>query len=143
MFSGSYQLTVDDKGRVAIPTRLRQQLADEFGTTIYVTKADKPCLEIHPSRGFREIAEQIQEMEDQELAEALKLMYIGRAVESDIDRQGRVTLPPMLRQDAKLSGKVMLVGMGKRLDVWADSEYQTEVSAREVDLKSALARIKR
>lgn len=143
MFSGSYQLTVDDKGRVAIPARLRQQLADEFGTTIYVTKADKPCLEIHPSRGFREIAEQIQEMEDQELAEALKLMYIGRAVESDIDRQGRVTLPPMLRQDAKLSGKVMLVGMGKRLDVWADSEYQTEVSAREVDLKSALARIKR
>lgn len=143
MFSGSYQLTVDDKGRVAIPARLRQQLSDEFGTTVYVTKADKPCLEIHPSRSFRSIAEQIQSMEDQESAEVLKLMYIGRAVESDLDRQGRVTLPPMLRQEAQVNGKVMLVGMGSRFDVWADTEYQNEVQTREADLKSALARIKR
>ena len=143
MFSGSYQLSVDDKGRLAIPARLRQQLTDEYGTTVYITKGHKPCLEIHPARAFRAIADQIQEMEDQDAAEVLKLMYIGRAVEAELDRQGRVTLPPMLRQESAVNGKVMLVGMGSRFDIWADAAYAEEMAAREADLKSALARIKR
>lgn len=143
VFTGSYQLSVDDKGRLAIPARLRQRLCDEYGPTVYVTKGWKPCLEIHPARAFHDIVEQIRQMPDQDAAETLKLTYIGRAVEAELDRQGRVMLPPLLRSAAGVDGKVVLVGMGNRFDVWSEGAYAEEMAAREADMKSALAQIRR
>ena len=143
MFSGSYSLSVDEKGRLAIPARLRQQLAEAFGTQVYMTIGAQACIEIYPASKFRDIEGQIQAMEDQEAAGNLKLLFIGRAVDAEIDKQGRVTLPPVLRQETEISGKVWLVGMGARFDVWPEAGYQAEVERRKASFKSALAQIKR
>lgn len=143
VLSGSYPLSVDEKGRLAIPARLRQQLAETFGTQVYMTIGTKECIEIYPAPKFREIEQQIQDMDDQEAAEHLKMLFIGRAVDAEIDKQGRVTLPPFLRSESQIEGKVYLVGMGSRLDVWSEAAYHAEVEQLKPTLKSALAQIRR
>lgn len=143
MLSGSYPLSVDEKGRLAIPARLRQQLAELYGTQVFMTIGFKDCVEIYPAPKFRDIEQQIQDMEDQEAAEDLKMLFIGRAVDAEIDKQGRVTLPPFLRSETGIEGKVYLVGMGSRLDVWSEAAYLAEVEQRKSSMKNALAKIKR
>ncbi|MBY8965885.1 division/cell wall cluster transcriptional repressor MraZ [Algiphilus sp.] len=145
MFTGEHPLNVDDKGRLAVPARFRQQLADSHGLQLYITIVtldDNPRLEIYPAPVFRDIAEQIQQMEDRDLAEALKLGFVGRAVEAEIDRQGRIVLPPLLRRDAGIGNRAMLVGQITRFDVWDQTAYEaTRVGADQ--LANALKQIRR
>jgi MraZ protein len=120
MFSGSHQLTVDDKGRLAIPTRMRQQLAEEHGLQVFITRGPQTSIEIYPPTVFRAIAEQIQGLEDRRAADMLKEVFVGHAVETEIDKQGRVLLPQVLRAHAHIDTAARLVGQVNRLDVWAE-----------------------
>lgn len=123
VFAGSHQLSIDDKGRLAIPARFRQLLADKFGSHLFITMGYRPCLEIYPAPEFQRIADSIPLMEDQDQAELLKLAFIGRAVETEIDKQGRVVLPPMLRRDARLDGAAIAVGQINRIDLWGEQQW--------------------
>ncbi|HUS24717.1 MAG TPA: division/cell wall cluster transcriptional repressor MraZ [Candidatus Binatia bacterium] len=126
VFTGHHQLSIDDKGRLAIPARFRQQLADRFGHQVFITIGDKACLEIYPVPEFQRIADSIALMDDQDHAEILKLAFIGRAVETEIDKQGRVSLPPMLRKAAGLDGSAVVVGQITRLDVWPEERWNAK-----------------
>lgn len=123
MFAGSYPLAVDEKGRIAIPARFRQKLAEEGESPLYITLGPKPCLEIYPAAEFQRLAEDIQKMEDRKTADVLKQVFIGFAVETELDKQGRVVLPPLLRRRVRLNGAAMLMGMVSRFDVWAEDEW--------------------
>src|ERR1041385_2117123 len=118
MFAGSHQLSIDDKGRLAIPSRFRAQLD---GANVFITRAHKPCLEVYPAAEFHRLAEQIEGLEDRRHADLLKEIFIGHAVETEVDKQGRVLLPQLLRRNASLDGTVMVVGQIKRFDVWSES----------------------
>ncbi|WP_052367451.1 division/cell wall cluster transcriptional repressor MraZ [Algiphilus aromaticivorans] len=145
MFTGEHPLNVDDKGRLAVPARYRQQLADTHGLQLYVTIVNldgNARLEIYPAPVFKEIAEQIQQMEDRDLAEALKLGFVGRAVETEIDRQGRIVLPPLLRRDAGIDNRAMLVGQITRFDVWEQATYEATRVPQD-QLATALQKIRR
>jgi MraZ protein len=120
MFAGSHQLSIDDKGRLAIPARFRAQLD---GANVFITRAHKPCLEIYPAAEFHRLAEQIENLDDRRHADLLKEIFVGHAVETDVDKQGRVLLPQLLRKYAGLDGTVMVVGQIKRFDVWSESGW--------------------
>ncbi|MGQ0621474.1 MAG: division/cell wall cluster transcriptional repressor MraZ [Panacagrimonas sp.] len=119
MFTGSQELTIDDKGRLAIPARYRQQLADTCDSQLVITMGPDTCLEVFPAPEFQRLALDIQNMEDLDNAEVLKNCFIALACESEIDKQGRVLLPPMLRKRAKLNGSAVLMGKLSRFDLWA------------------------
>lgn len=119
MFTGSHELTIDDKGRLAIPARYRQQLADTCDSQLVITMGPDPCLEVFPAPEFQRLAVGIQNMEDHETAEVLKNCFIALACEAEIDKQGRVLLPPMLRRRARLNGSAVLMGKISRFDLWA------------------------
>lgn len=123
MFAGAHQLTIDDKGRLAIPARFRQPLADECKSQLVITMGHEPCLEIYPAPEFARIASAIEAMDNREHAELLKRAFVGRAVETEIDKQGRVALPPILRRLAKLDSTVVLVGQINRFELWADEKW--------------------
>jgi MraZ protein len=72
---------------------------------------------------FNGLADQIEAMEDREEAEHLKQWVIGFAVETDIDRQGRVLLPPQLRRRIKFGGTAVLMGQIRRFDLWPEDEW--------------------
>lgn len=120
MFAGSHQLTIDEKGRLAIPARYRQSLAEQCNSQVVITFGPNPCLEIYPAPTFQRLAQDIQEMEDRKTADLLKQVFIGFAVETEIDKQGRVLLPPMLRKRARLNGSAVMMGQITRFDVWAE-----------------------
>jgi len=124
MFAGAHHSTVDDKGRIAIPARFRAQLA-VHGSQIVITMGPRASLEIYPAAVFNSIAEQIQNLEDREAAELLKLAFVGRAVETEIDKQGRVMLPQFLRKQAKLETGAVLVGQINRLELFAEEIWDT------------------
>ena len=125
MFAGAHHSTVDDKGRIAIPARFRAQLVDTYGLQIVITMGPRASLEIYPVAVFNSIAEQIQNLEDREAAELLKLAFVGRAVETEIDKQGRVMLPQFLRKQARLETGAVLVGQINRLELFAEEIWDT------------------
>jgi MraZ protein len=142
VFAGAHPFSIDDKGRLAIPARFRAQLE---GSNVYITRAHKPSLEIYPAAEFQRLAEQIESMEDRRIADRLKEIFIGHAVETEIDKQGRVLLPQLLRRYAGLEGPVMVVGQIKRFDVWSESEWNKKVSGAPAaeNLADAFALLKR
>ena len=139
MFLGSHQLTVDEKGRLAIPARIRSQLADSHGLDVVITMGPRTSLEIYPAQEFKTIAEQIQTLEDREAAELLKLAFVGRAVETEIDKQGRVMLPQFLRKQAQLESSVVLVGQINRLELWAQATWDEMFNEGPNSVRPALA----
>jgi mraZ protein len=124
MFAGSHQLSVDDKGRVAIPARFRQPLAEQCGGQLVVTLGPNPCLELYPAPEFARLAQDIQQMEDRQTADVLKQWFIGFASEAEIDRQGRLLLPPLLRRRIGIEGAAVLMGQITRFDLWSESLWQ-------------------
>ncbi|WP_084615950.1 division/cell wall cluster transcriptional repressor MraZ [Solimonas flava] len=119
VFAGSHQLSIDDKGRLAIPARFRQPLTDSCGAQLVITTGPNPCIEIYPAPEFQRIVRDIQAMDDRITAEKLKQVFVGFAVETTMDAQGRVLLPPMLRRRARLDGNAVLMGQDTRFDLWA------------------------
>lgn len=123
MFAGSHQLSVDDKGRVAIPARHRAQLVEQCDAQLVVTMGHEPCLEIYPKPEFERIAKDIEAMENRDHAEALKRAFVGRSTELEIDKQGRIGLPPILRRLARLESAVVLVGQINRFELWSEDRW--------------------
>jgi MraZ protein len=147
VFSGWYAVSLDEKGRVAVPASFRHALA-KFDATgpLYLTPFShdgKPHLEVFPSAEFARLAEQIQNLEDSEQAELLKQEIIGRSVAVELDGQGRIVLPQWLREESGLlNGRVVVEGQISRFDIWDESRYQARRAEPE-RVKQALKLIKR
>ncbi len=127
MFTGEHPLTIDEKGRLAVPARFRQLLAETHGPQLYVvpiTNSERPAhLEVFPAPVFKQIADQIDELQDAEAAETLKQELIGRAMLTELDAQGRITLTQKLRDEVRLNGRALVVGQSKRFDIWDETVY--------------------
>lgn len=122
MFAGSNRLTIDDKGRLAIPARLRAQLGDEYGKQIAVTLGPE-CIEIYPAPVFRRMAEAIPKIADRAKRMLVQRMFVGYAVESEIDNQGRIVVPPVLRELKTIGTDVMLVGAIDHFELWPSAQW--------------------
>lgn len=124
VFTGQHQLTIDEKGRLAIPARFRAQLEERCRNQLVITIGPNPCLEIFPLPEFERIVADIQQMEDRDVAERLKQVIVGFAVDTEMDKQGRILLPPQLRKRARLDGSAMLMGQHTRFDLWSLPEWE-------------------
>lgn len=146
MFAGWYAVSLDEKGRIAVPASFRHTLAKSEGGPLYLTPFshdDKPHLEVFPAAEFARLAEQINALEDSEQAELLKQEIVGRSVAVELDGQGRIVLPQWLRDEAQLSnGRVVAEGQINRFDIWDEARYHARRAEPE-RLKQALKLIKR
>ena len=124
MFRGRYQHTIDPKGRLSVPAKFRDVLAQYEGTLIVVPNDN--ALEVHPLEEWQRLENRINE-QSQFDPEVRKLgrLYISRAKEVDLDGAGRVLLPPDSRQQAGLGKDVTLVGPGRRyFEVWDRTRFE-------------------
>lgn len=125
MFVGTSAHTLDDKGRLVLPAKYRDDLEDGA----FVTKSIDGCLSIYRAEDFRARTE---EMKEQVRAGALPRNAIrslsAGASEANLDRQGRVTIPPPLREYAALTGPVVVTGFIDHLEIW-DTERWRAVDA--------------
>ena len=120
MFTGEYRHSVDDKGRMAVPSKFRAQL-DEGAV---VSRWLDECLAIHTQGGWQSLADKVAELPLTDPGARLFQRYIfAGASEAELDRQGRVLLPASLRQYAGLAGDAVIVGSRDHAEIWAPARW--------------------
>ena len=107
---------MDAKGRISIPTRYRDALAEEAGGSLTLTRHPDGCLLVYPRPEWEKKREQIAAFPMG--ARALQRLMLGNAQDVDIDGSGRVLIAPELRNAAGMTRDVMLLGMGAHFELW-------------------------
>ncbi|MEM7542007.1 MAG: division/cell wall cluster transcriptional repressor MraZ [Pseudomonadota bacterium] len=130
MFRGSSTVSVDDKGRVAVPARFRDQLlADENGLILTVNPWD-PSLLLYPFEDWRAIEEKLATLADYDKqSRRTKQIIRGYANECRIDKQGRILVSADLRDFAKFSKQAVILGQGNKLEIWSQELWAGERDA--------------
>ncbi len=116
MFLGEFSHTIDDKGRLTLPAKFRADL----GRGVVVTRGVDKCLFIFTLADFQALADKIGDLPlTQAQARELARHFFSGASDVELDKQGRVLIPQNLREYAGLDGDVTVVGVNKRIEVWA------------------------
>ena len=124
MFRGANKLTLDAKGRLAMPTRYRERLQERCGGKLVVTVDKDQCLLIYPFPDWEELERKLMKLPSlNPQARRLQRLMVGHATELDLDGNGRILLPPSLREYGLLTRDVMLVGQGMRFELWDETRW--------------------
>ena len=115
MFLGEFTHTIDEKGRLTIPARFRGELA----AGVVVTRGMDRCLALYPMAEWNSLAKKVSELPVADRrARTLRRLVFGGAADVVPDKQGRVLIPPNLREYANLDGEVIVTGMHIYVEVW-------------------------
>jgi MraZ protein len=124
MFRGATRLTVDDKGRVVMPTRHRDRLRELSAGRVVVTVDRDQCLLIYPLPEWEQIERKLMALPSlQPAARHLQRLMVGHATDLEIDAHGRLLLPAELREFACLDRHAMLIGQGARFELWDEARW--------------------
>jgi len=126
VYSGSYAVTMDAKGRLPIPVRFREQLqAENLNRLVVTVHHEDSCLLIYPEPQWQILAPQIQALPNikSNAVRRLQRLMIGNASAQDMDTNGRILLPPTLREQAALGKDLVVAGVGHRFEIWNESEW--------------------
>lgn len=125
MFRGINAIQVDAKGRMAMPARFRDQLQkDRVAELVITIDTESPCLLLYPMPEWELIEQKLQALPSfNKPARRIQRLLIGHATELELDGNGRLLLPPLLRAYAKLDKSVMLVGQGKKFELWDEQHW--------------------
>ena len=141
MFRGRYQHTIDPKGRLSVPAKFRDVLANYDGNLVVVP--NEHSLEVHPLEEWQRIEEKLnaQSQFAREVRE-LSRLYVSRAKDVSLDAAGRVLLPPDARDQAGLAKDVTLVGGGlPQFEVWDRGRFEEYERTRQDRLPSLFERL--
>jgi MraZ protein len=119
-FRGVSNLSLDAKGRMVLPARYRERLAEICDSQLVVTiDTDQPCLLIYPLNEWERIEEKIEALPSfNPTTRRIQRLLIGHATDVEIDSNGRTLLSNPLREYAQLDRKVVLIGQGKKFELW-------------------------
>jgi transcriptional regulator MraZ len=125
MFRGINSINLDTKGRFAIPTKYRGPLSVEQKAELVVTiDTESPCLLLYPLAEWEFIEAKLQSLPSfNHAARRIQRLLIGHATDVEMDGNGRVLLPPVLREYAELNKKIVLIGQGKKLELWDEQKW--------------------
>ena len=121
MFRGRYEHTIDQKGRTSIPSRFRELLSSKYADDrLIVTSFVDPCLIAYPVAEWQAFEEKVRALPrfDPKVMQ-LKRVLISGATECPIDRNGRILIPPVLREFADLKREIVWAGMVDYIEIWA------------------------
>jgi MraZ protein len=138
MFLGEFQHLIDSKGRVILPAKFRDELADG----LVVTKGLEECLFVYTPAEWAKLEEGIKELPlTNKNARAFKRIFFSSAAKSAPDKQGRVLLPPNLRGYAGLNKDVVVIGAGDWVEIWDKdvwNKYSAEMESSYSDIAEQL-----
>lgn len=119
MFRGVSSINLDEKGRLAMPTRYRTELSECCDGQLVVTVGLDKCLLVYPLPEFEEIERKLVKLPAlNKKAKRLQRLLIGHAAECEMDGQGRFLVPEPLRRFAGLEKRVALIGQGNKFEIW-------------------------
>lgn len=128
MFRGIHSINLDPKGRLSVPTRYRQRLLDTAQGQLVVTiDTDERCLLLYPLPTWELIEAKIEALPSfNKATRRIQRLLLGHATETELDNSGRLLLPPVLREYAALDKHVILVGQGKKFELWDEQLWQSQ-----------------
>ncbi len=128
MFRGAHAVTVDSKGRIAVPARYRPLLQEAHASHVVVTiDTEDPCLLMYPMGEWHSIEAKVEALPSfNPVTRRIKRLLIGHATELELDSQGRVLLAILLREHAQLNKRVMLVGQGRKFEIWDEAQWLSQ-----------------
>lgn len=135
MFTGTTDLNLDDKGRMAIPARYRDvllvQCEGRLVVTVDPTTPHNPCLLVYPEPEWMPIAQKLERMSSltNPQLRALPRHLLGNAEPVEMDKSGRILLSSNLRSRGGLEKEVLLVGQGRKFELWDKTRYDALMSA--------------
>jgi len=145
-FRGINNLALDTKGRMGMPARYRDHILESCGGRLVITVDRDHCLLVYPLPEWEIIETKLIELPSlNPQARLLQRLLIGYATECELDSQGRILLPTMLREFARLDKKIVLIGQGKKFEIWDEDTWNEsqenwidKVQSGEGDLPAAL-----
>jgi MraZ protein len=129
MFRGNHITRVDEKGRLKLPAEFKRQIEEQYGGQFYITSRDGKTAEIHPMREWEKFEEKLAAIPSFNPAKQKllkRLNYYGQTAE--MDGQGRVLLPQILREQASLIAEVVVAGSEFHLEVSNRESYEREMA---------------
>jgi len=134
MFHGASKISLDEKGRMVVPTRYRERIAERAEGKLVVTVDRDQCLLIYPQPDWEQIERKLMSLPNLNAqARRLQRLMVGHATDLEIDGHGRILLPPELREFALLGKTAMLIGQGNRFELWDEARWNER---RDMWLKS-------
>lgn len=126
---------MDAKGRVAVPARVREALmASCEGRLVMTAHTEERCLLVYPEPQWQELQPKIEALPNiNKAARRMQRLLLGYASPIELDGNGRVLVPPTLREYAGLEKKLMLVGQGKKLELWSEEAWDAWLNDAESD----------
>mgnify|MGYP001131932289 FL=1 len=130
MFMGEYNHTIDAKGRLIIPSKFREILGDVF----VVTKGLDGCLFVYDNEEWKRFEEKLRSLPitNKEARQFVRFFLAG-ATEAEVDKQGRILIPNVLREFAELTKDVVLVGIGSRIEIWSRERWKDAAAFEDMD----------
>lgn len=123
MFMGEYQHTIDGKGRLIIPAKFREGLGEKF----VITKGLDNCLFIYPMEEWTRLEQKLRALPFTKAdARAFVRFFFSGATEGELDKQGRILVPQVLREHARLvhEKEAVIIGVSTRVEVWSKSVWE-------------------
>ncbi|HEX4882498.1 MAG TPA: division/cell wall cluster transcriptional repressor MraZ [Casimicrobiaceae bacterium] len=128
MFRGLAQVTLDAKGRLGIPARHRDALGAD-GAPLVVTADPSRCLLLYPRTEWEPIQQRLMSLSSfDERIRSLQRLIVGHADDVEMDAAGRILIPPALRQYARLDKHAMLVGQGRKFELWDEAAWAQQTA---------------
>ena len=123
MLLGTYSHSLDAKGRLIVPAKLRESLGESF----VLTKSLDHCLAIYPNEGWERFIEKIETLPkiSSEPARRLRRFYFGNSQTIEVDKQGRILIPQNLREYANLSRDAVLIGVNDHVEIWDQETWNS------------------
>lgn len=150
MFRGSAYLSLDAKGRLAIPARQRERLLAVGDSNLVLTVDRARCLLLFPLPAWEVIEKEFADLPAfDETALSVRRLYLGNAEDVEMDAAGRILLPLHLREFASLDRRVALVGLGVKFEIWDEQRWKDKNEAAlsdpvtsEMAMASSLGKLK-
>lgn len=121
MFMGEFQHSIDAKGRLIVPSKLREKLGEKF----VVTRGLDGCLFGYPLSEWEKLEEKLNEMPlAKKDARTFVRFFYSAATECEIDKQGRINIPVTLRNHADLTKSCVIIGVSNRIEIWDETRWQ-------------------
>ncbi len=129
MFIGEYNHTIDSKGRLIVPAKFRERLGEEF----VVTKGLDGCLFVYPMDEWTVFTDKLKELPlAKKDARQFSRFFLAGAASCEVDKQGRILIPSVLREFAGLEKDAVLVGVSSRIEIWSKPKWD-EISDVDVE----------
>ena len=130
MFMGEYHHSIDSKGRIIVPSKVR----DDLGENFIVTRGLDGCLFLYPKCEWDKIISKYKELPDTKDKRQFMRIFLSGATMCEYDKQGRINIPNPLIEFAKLEKDCIIIGVDEKLEIWSKERWEEFIANNEENL---------